>query len=71
MAKKPQVSEIENLKVVRKSIVAKQDIQKGEILTEDNIVTKRVGEGLSAFLWDEVIGKEALYDFKKDEKIRF
>lgn len=62
-------SEIENLKIVRKSIVASKNIKKGEPFTEDNITTKRPGFGLSPIYWEKVIGKTAKRDFQKDEFI--
>lgn len=68
--KTPQQSEISNKKVVRKSIVANREIKKDEILSEENLTTKRVGSGLSSELWDEIIGLKANYEFQKDEPIR-
>lgn len=68
--KTPQESEIINKKVVRKSIVANRKIKKGEILSEENLTTKRVGNGLSSEFWDEIIGLKANYEFQKDEPIR-
>lgn len=68
--KTPQQSEISNKKVVRKSIVANREIKKDEILSEENLTTKRVGSGLSSKLWDEIIGLKANYEFQKDEPIR-
>jgi N-acetylneuraminate synthase len=66
-----QLSEVANKKVVRKSIVAKKSIKKGEIFTLDNLDTKRVGEGISSMLWDEILGLKASDDFEIDEAIRF
>lgn len=68
--KKAQLSEIENKKIVRKSIVAKNKIQINEIFTEENLTTKRVGEGISSALWDEIIGLKATTGFEKNELIR-
>lgn len=68
--KLPQKSEVSNMKVVRKSIIALKDIKKGEIFTEENLSTKRIGIGISSSLWDEVLGLEARSDFKVDETIR-
>lgn len=62
-------SELKNKKIARKSIVAKKNIKKGEILTEENLTVKRPGNGLSPMLWDEIIGKEASRDFREDELI--
>jgi N-acetylneuraminate synthase len=66
-----QLSEVANKKVVRKSIVAKKSIKKGEIFTLDNLDTKRTGEGISSMLWDEILGLKARDDFETDEAIRF
>ncbi len=61
--------EKKNIIVARKSIVAKRDIKKGEVLTEENITTKRPGNGVSAMKWFEVLGTEAVRDFGEDELI--
>jgi len=68
--KRPNKSEAENGKVVQKSILAKRPIKKGEILTEDILTVKRAGEGISASLWDCVIGAPAIKDFEIDEPIK-
>ena len=67
--KKPSVSEIKNIAIARKSIIAKTDIKKGEILTEDNITVKRPGNGISPMKWFDVIGQESIRDFAEDELI--
>ena len=67
--KAPNESERKISKVVLKSIVAKQNIQKGEILTENNLAIKRTNKGLSAVYWDLIIGTEAKTNYKTDEPI--
>jgi N,N'-diacetyllegionaminate synthase len=67
--KKPSKSELKNKDIVRKSIVAKREIKKGEIFTEDNITVKRPGTGISPMRWYEVLGKVAPKDYKEDELI--
>lgn len=67
--KMPTKSEIKNISAARKSIVAKGNIKKGDIFTENNLMVKRPGDGISPMRWDEIIGKRALRDFKEDEKI--
>lgn len=62
-------SETPNIVVARKSIVAKKDIKKGEKLTEENITTKRPGNGISPMKWFEVLGTKAVRDFQEDELI--
>ena len=67
--KKPSESEKKNILVARKSIVAKKDIKKGDILSEENITTKRPGNGISPMEWFKIIGMKAAKDFQKDELI--
>jgi sialic acid synthase SpsE len=67
--KVPQDCELENIAVARKSIVASQDIQKGDMLTEENLTTKRPGNGISPMRWKEVIGTRARRAFRSDELI--
>ncbi|MBU1019870.1 MAG: N-acetylneuraminate synthase [Firmicutes bacterium] len=67
--KQPAESEIKNMEVVRKSIVAKHPIKQGELLTEQNLATKRPGNGLSPMKWYEVVGTNAIKDFNEDELI--
>lgn len=62
-------SERENIEIVRKSIVAASDIQKGDIFTEENLTTKRPGSGISPMKWDEVLGQRAKRNFASDEMI--
>ena len=67
--KKPSKSEVKNIKIVRKSIVASKYIKKGELFSEENITVKRPGYGISPMRWDEIIGIKALKDFIPDENI--
>jgi len=55
--KEPSNSEKKNIPIARKSIVAKTNIKKGEIFSENNITIKRPGTGISPMLWYNVIGK--------------
>ena len=64
-------SEMPNVAIVRKSIVAAANIKRGEKYTEKNLTTKRPATGISPMLWDEVIGKTADRDYKVDEIIGF
>jgi len=68
--KKPSKSEMPNMQIARKSIVAKMDIKKGEILTEENITIKRPGNGISPMRWDEIVGTVATRDYIEDELIK-
>jgi N,N'-diacetyllegionaminate synthase len=68
--KKPSKSEEKNIKIARKSIVAIEDIKKGDIFTEQNISVKRPGNGISAMKWYDVLGRNADKNYKEDELIK-
>lgn len=67
--KAPSKSEVKNKEIARKSIVARIPIKAGEELTEDNLIIKRPGNGLSPMMWDKVIGTKASKDYVEDEMI--
>jgi len=67
--KRPSPSELKNKPIARKSIVAKKDIKKGEVFTQENITVKRPGTGISPMRWYEVLGTQAQRDYKEDELI--
>ncbi|MCZ8157121.1 MAG: N-acetylneuraminate synthase [Leptospira sp.] len=67
--KTPTPSEIKNIPIARKSIVAKKNIKKGDIFTEENLSVKRPGNGISPMNWLEVLGKIALKDYQEDDLI--
>ena len=68
--KEPSQSEIKNIPIVRKSIVAKMSIKKGELFTEENLTVKRPGTGISPMDWDRVLGKVAGTDYQMDDLIK-
>ena len=67
--KQVTASEEANRKVARRSIVAKRDICVGELFSEENLTTKRPGDGLDPMLWPMIVGTTAVRSFKADEKI--
>ncbi len=67
--KKPNTYELKNLIHIRKSIFALREIAKGEKFSDENIIAKRPGNGISPMMWDQVIGKKAKKNFSKDELI--
>ena len=62
-------SELKNIAIARKSIVAACNIKKGEVFTEDNLTAKRPGVGISPMRWEDVLGTKAVRDFAEDELI--
>ncbi len=56
--------------LVRKSIVASQNIKKGEYFSLKNITTKRPGSGLSPFKMKKFLGKKSNKNYKRDQFIK-
>ncbi|MBC3805674.1 N-acetylneuraminate synthase [Acetobacterium fimetarium] len=65
----PSKSEIKNINIARKSIVARRKIFKGEVFTEENLAAKRPGNGISPMKWFEVLGQKAKRDFDEDDLV--
>src|SRR3546814_8690942 len=55
--KRRTASEIDNVEVARKSIIAARPIRVGECFSADNLTIKRPGTGISPMRWDEVLGR--------------
>lgn len=67
--KTPAASELKNMVVARKSLVAATSIAAGEPFTLDNLTIKRPGTGASPLdLWDR-LGQPADRDYGEDEPI--
>ena len=67
--KNPSPSEIKNINIARKFIVASKFIKSGEQFSHSNIIAKRSGKGISPMKWIEVVGQKAKKDFKEDQII--
>lgn len=67
--KQPMPSELKNMEIVRKSLVAAQVIKKGETFTEENLGIKRPGNGISPMNYWDMVGKNAVRNFSEDEVI--
>jgi len=68
--KAPAISEVKNIIVARKSIVARCNIYEGETFTQENLTCKRPGGGISPMNYWNWIGQVAKRDYLKDEMIR-
>jgi N,N'-diacetyllegionaminate synthase len=62
-------SEVNNRDSARKSVVARLPIIVGQVLTEENLTTKRPGTGMSPMDWINLIGKKAHRHYSVDELI--
>lgn len=69
--KKIQSCEKENRFIVRKSLYAKREIKKGEILYEEALIALRPGDGISPMKIDFLVGKRAKKNIKKGEILKF
>lgn len=67
--KKPSKGEKENMKAVRKSLVASRNLKINHIIDHKDVVVKRPGTGLQPKDIYKVIGKKILQPIKKDEII--
>ncbi len=69
MEKKPLESEMPARLYARRSIVARREIPKGTLITEDMIAFKRPGTGISPSEIGQIIGKKAGKSILEDEII--
>jgi len=67
--KRPAESELDTMKIARKSIVAKIEIPAGFIISKDMLTTKRPGTGIPPKYLDKIIGKRARTKIREDEVI--
>ncbi len=64
--KKPTATDLSNISVVRKSLVAACSIKKGDRFSPDNVTAKRPGTGISPMRWEEIMGRTATRNYEKD-----
>lgn len=69
--KQPLICESSARKEARRSIVAKRDIKRGDVISKSDITFKRPGTGISPGEVDEVLGKTASKDIREDTLIDF
>lgn len=67
--KKPTAEERCISRVVLKRIVAKNEIEMGDIITENNICVKRSSNGIPASAWNLILGAKAKRNYSIDEGI--
>ena len=65
----PSKSEVVNTDIVRKSIVARQAIEKGSVIKREDIDFKRPGSGIPSKFFEIVVGMTLNTTVKKDEVI--
>jgi len=69
--KKPSDSETKNIAIARKSIHLNKNLSKGHIITEEDIISLRPGDGISPMEWENIVGKKLVTDKKEYDKLLF
>ena len=69
--KVPLPCESESRKQARRSIIAKEEIKEGTVISEDMLTYKRPGTGISPSEIDKIIGKKAKINIAEDELIKY
>ncbi len=69
-SKKITKSELKNLYIARKVIVAKESIKKGSKFSSKNITSKRAGKGISPMKFWKLLGKKSRKNYNKDQVIK-
>lgn len=67
--KKPQLSEIKNKAIARKSLVAACEIPQGTVFTEEHFAIKRPGTGMSPYNYWRLLGTRATKNYSPDQLI--
>ncbi|MGB9331938.1 MAG: N-acetylneuraminate synthase [Steroidobacteraceae bacterium] len=67
--KRSTSSELKNLPIARRSLVAAVPIKRGEVFSADNLACKRPGNGVSPMQYWRVVGQVASRDFDADDAI--
>jgi len=69
--KNPSESETKNIAIARKSIHLNKNLQKGHVLTDEDLIPLRPGDGISPMEWEKVIGKKLIADKIEFDKLSF
>lgn len=69
--KVPSESESKNITIARKSIHLNKNLNKGDTITEADIVSLRPGDGISPMDWEQVIGKKLVADKTSFHKLSY
>lgn len=68
--KQPSESEIKNKVIARKSIHLKHNMMRGSVISSDDLIMKRPGDGISPMKIKEVEGKKLSADLPAEHKLK-
>jgi len=63
--------EEEKKKIMRRSIVARRDLKKGDIISKEDILFKRPGNGIPPNLLENIVGRKVVNNISKDMLIDY
>ena len=69
--KKPSPSERKNIDIARKSVHAVRDMEVGHVITEEDLIMKRPGNGISPMHIDQIIGRQVVEKIIMGNKIEY
>lgn len=69
--KKASESEFKNIAIARKSIHLNKNLSAGHIITENDIISLRPGDGISSIEWENVLGKKLNSNKKEFDKLLY
>jgi N-acetylneuraminate synthase/sialic acid synthase len=67
--KRPYESEVEPLRKMGKMIVARRQLERGHVISWDDITFKSPGNGLTADLANQLVGRRLLRTLVKEEVV--
>ena len=67
--KRPKITELRNIPIARKSLVAAAPIERGDRFTEQNLTVKRPGTGISSTNFYDYLGRMATRNYQPDDLI--
>ena len=67
--KEPSQGERKNIAIARKSIHLLKDLSSGSVISEEDIIPLRPGDGICSMNWEKVLGKTLKRDVKKFHKL--
>jgi len=67
--KKASISEQKNIHIARKSIYINKNLKAGHVISSEDVIMKRPGNGISPMLMDNVINKKLANDIEVDHQL--
>jgi N-acetylneuraminate synthase/N,N'-diacetyllegionaminate synthase len=67
--KVPSESESKNISIARKSIHLQKDLPKGHIISDEDLIALRPGDGISPMKWESILGRRLSVEKNKFDKL--